>query len=234
MEQESRNRLSEASLRPTHSRVRRTQPSPERTTMVAQDAPKQQRPWPIRLWNAFKDIAILFSFAVNFILVAVIVILVLNADVLFDLKNRLAEPWLADLDHAFAALGATTINSTVHIDDSIPVVFDLALEQNTNVILTAPVPLSVPAQFVLPGGGGAINGTVSLNLPQGQALPIELGMSVPVSTTVPVVMQVPVRMELSECGMAPAVEQLRAVFRPIAGFVQGLPNSTEELLRPNE
>jgi hypothetical protein len=114
------------------------------------------------------------------------------------------------------------------------VVFDLALEQNTNVILTAPVPLSVPAQFVLPGGGGAINGTVSLNLPQGQALPIELGMSVPVSTTVPVVMQVPVRMELSECGMAPAVEQLRAVFRPIAGFVQGLPNSTEELLRPNE
>jgi hypothetical protein len=234
MDQEPKRQLSEASLRPTHSRVQRTQPSPERAYVVAQDGNKRKRPWPIRLWNAFKDIAILFSLAVNVILVAVIVILVLNADVLFELKNSLAEPWLTDLDQAFAALGATTIDSTVHINDTIPVVFDLALEQDTDVILTAPVPLSVPAQFVLPGGGGAINGTVSLNLPQGQALPVELGMSVPVSTTVPVVMQVPVKMELSECGMAPAVEQLRAVFRPIAGFVQSLPDSPEELLKRNE
>lgn len=236
MDNGQRTRLSEASLRPTTHHARRVQP-PEAQSIVEEPTPARRqtaRPWPVRLWNAFKDIAILFSFVINFVLVAAIVVLVMNADLLFELKNRLAEPWLADLDHAFAALGDTTIDSTVQIDDTIPVVFDLALEQNTDVVLTEPVPLSVPAQMVLPGGAGSINGTVSLSLPQGQALPVELRMSVPVSTTVPVVMQVPVRMQLSQCGMAPAVEQLRAVFRPIAGFVQSLPNSTEELLQRYE
>jgi len=187
-----------------------------------------------RFWNAFKNVAILFSFLVNFVLVIILVSLVLQANSLFALKTDVTEPLLVDLDQAFAALGETTIESTVHITDTMPVVFGLPLEQNTDVILTEAVPLSVPAQFILPGGGGSINGTVSLNLPEGQVLPVALGMNVPVSTTVPVVMEVPVTIELSEAGMGPAIEQLRAVFRPVTGFVQSLPNSTEELLQTND
>lgn len=244
MNEQPHQRLSEASLRPTNH-ARRVQPAthsaPPATSAPAASvatAPAPKRGVLSRLWHAFKDVAVVFSFIVNFVLVLVIVLLVTNAnelltlgDTLLAMKQEIAEPWLLDLDQAFAGLGETTIDSTVHIDDTMPVVFDLPLEQHTDVVLTAPVPLNVPAQFILPGGGGAINGTVSLNLPQGQTLPIALGMSVPVSTTVPVVMQVPVRIQLAECGMAPAIEQLRAVFRPITALVHSLPDSTEELFQ---
>jgi hypothetical protein len=232
--------LSEASLRLTsghnyqkpHSRQMPTKPEQEQ--MTPQPEAKPKRGVVHRLWNAFKNIAILFSFLVNFVLVAIVVILVLQADSLLAIKAQVAEPLLVDLDQAFAALGETTIQSTVYITDTMPVVFGLPLEQDTNVILTQPVPLAVPAQFVLPGGGGAINGTVNLNLPQGQVLPVALGLNVPVSTTVPVVMKVPVTIELSEAGMGPAIDQLRAVFKPITSFVQSLPDTTDELLQPND
>lgn len=187
-----------------------------------------------RLWGAFKNFAILFSFFVNLVLVLVLILVALSSDSLFALKRQVAEPLLVDLDQAFAALGETQIKSTVYITDTMPVVFGLPLEQNTHVILTEAVPLDVPAVFVLPGGGGSINGSVSLELPEGQALPVALSMNVPVSTTVPVVMQVPVEIPLAEAGMAPAIEQLRAVFRPITSFVQSLPDSTAEFLGDND
>ena len=240
MDQNQPKNLSEASLRltsghsyhqPQSSRMP-AQPEPRQMTSQPEAKPKRRRiP---RLWNAFKNVAILFSFLVNIVLVIVVAILVLQADSIFSVKTEVAEPLLADLDQAFAALGETTIQSIVYITDTIPVVFDLPLVQNTDVIMTEPVPLSMPSQFVFPGGGGAINGTVIMSLPQGQALPVALEISVPVSTTVPVVMEVPVTIELSEAGMGPAIEQLRAVLRPVTGFVQSLPDTTEELLQPNE
>jgi len=196
-------------------------------------AKSKQRVIP-RLWNAFKNVAILFSFLVNIVLVIAAAILVLQADSILSVKTEIAEPLLADLDQAFAALEQTAIQSTVYITDTIPFVFDLSLEHNADVILTQPVPLYVPAQFVLPGGGGTINGSVSLSLPQGQALPVALAISAPVSTTVPVIMEIPVTIELSEAGMGPAIEQLRTVFRPVTSFVQSLPDTTEELLQPND
>ncbi|MEJ5309433.1 MAG: hypothetical protein WHX52_06650 [Anaerolineae bacterium] len=180
------------------------------------------------LWNAFKNIAIVFSFIVNFILVLV---LLLAPEPVFMVKSQVAEPLLLDLDSAFAALGETHIRSTVYITDTMPVVFDLPLAQDTNVVLVEAVPLQAPATFVLPGGGGAIHGTVQLALPKGMALPVALNLMVPVSTTVPVVMQVPVEIPLAEAGMAPAIEQLRAVFSPLTVAVQSLPDSTEEVLQ---
>lgn len=209
-------------------------------TELTDQKPFIQRAWHTtgyivrRLWTAFKNFAIVFSFIVNLILILVLASLLVSADSIFGMKSQVAEPLLIDLDQAFAALGETKIRSTVYITDVMPVVFDLPLEQATQVILTDAVPLNVPATMTLPGGAGFINGTVSLQLPQGQALPIALSMSVPVSTTVPVVMQVPVEIHLAEAGMAPAIEQLRAVFRPVTGFVQSLPNTTDELLERND
>lgn len=210
----------------------------ETTTTEATETPAAQEPVQARndkpsvltrVWRAFKNFAILFSFIVNFVLVFILLLVLFNPQPIFEVKNQVAEPLLVDLDSAFAALGDTVIQSTVYITDSMPVVFTLPLNQNTDVILTQPVPLQVPARFVLPGGGGSINGTVSLNLPQGQVLPVSLSMDVPVDTTVPVIMEVPVEIPLAEAGMAPAIEQLRAVFRPITGFVQGLPDEAAEI-----
>ncbi len=180
-------------------------------------------------WGAFKNVAIIFSFTVNFILVLV---LLLSPGPIFMAKNQIAEPLLNKLDAAFMGLGETVISQTVPVNTTMPISFTLLLKQDTNVILVTPVPLQAPATFYLPGGGGAINGTVSLNLPTGMTLPVNLNMNIPVSKTIPVVIDVPVRLNLSEAGMQSAIDELRAVFSPINVTLQSLPDSPEEILNP--
>jgi len=194
---------------------------------MAEETVKPKWHFTHHFWEAFKNIAIIFSFIVNFIL---ILVLLLAPRPVFMAKSEIAEPLLGDLDSAFAALGETNIVTTVKLDKQLPVVFDLPLQQVTDVVLVQPVPLEAPATFYLPGGGGAINGTVSLNLPTGMVLPVYLNFNVPVSTTVPVVMDIPVTINLNESGMGPAITQLRGVFSPIQTTLQSLPNSPEEVL----
>jgi hypothetical protein len=165
------------------------------------------------------------------------------------LKSGMVEPLLNDLDAASVRLGDSTIDTTIDIDQTTPISFTLPLsepltidfmleiEQNTDVVLQEPVPLNgLPARFSLPGGGGMINGAVSMALPAGMRLPVRLDMSVPVSKTIPVrmevpvdqtvdiAMEVPVEIELGEAGLDPAVEELRAVFRPLREQVEQLPD----------
>jgi hypothetical protein len=205
-----------------------------------------------RFWNAFRDIAIIFSFVVNFVLVVtLLVVSVPGIKAAFAIKAGMIEPLLNDLDAAFLGLGKATIDTTVEIDDFIPIQFDLPLDepldldfpllidQNTVVVLTESVPLSAPARFNLPGGGGAINGTVSLALPVGMRLPIHLDfvvpvtstipvrLTVPVSETIPIEMTVPVHIELGKAGLDPAVQGLRDVFEPVRKMVEDLPDGIE-------
>ena len=182
----------------------------------------------LRFWEAFKNFALIFSFLVNLILVVVLLLLIKP---LFMAKTEIAEPLLGNLDSAFAALGKTNIQTTVTINDALPVTFNLPLQQTTRVVLTEPVPLSVPTTFSL-GNQGTIYGWVSLNLPAGMVLPVALDLNVPVNTTVPVVMEVPVTIKLDEAGMGPAITQLRSVFSPIQATLQQIPNSPEEILSP--
>lgn len=202
-----------------------------------------------RFWNAFKDIAIVFSFAVNFILVVALLLTAIpGLRAAFALKTGLVEPLLDDLDAAFVGLGEATIESTIDIDQPAAIQFDLPLDeslgidfplsinQETVVTLVEAVPLNLNATFNLPGGGGAINGSVRLSLPVGTRLPIRLDMvvpvtstipvrlTVPVSQTVPIRMTVPVEIELGEAGLDPAVQQLRAVFLPLREQVDKLPD----------
>ncbi len=212
-----------------------------------------------RFWNAFKNIAIVFSFAVNFIVVIVFLVLVLPTfrgfarppfagPPILVIKSGIAEPVLDNLDAAFVGLGESTISTTIDIDQQMPIAFSLPLDQqlpldfqlpidqDATVILREDVPLYLPAQFNLPGGGGVINGTVSLALPAGLVLPVRVSMSVPVAQTIPVrmdvpvnqtipiQMDVPVRIKLGEAGLAPAVEELRNVFRPLRLQLERLPD----------
>ena len=205
-----------------------------------------------RFWDAFRDIAILFSFAVNFVLVVVLLVVSIpGLRMAFALKTGLVEPLLSDLDTAFVGLGEATIDTMVQIDESIPIQFGLPLdqplpidfqlpiEQDTIVVLNAPVPLSMPAQFSLPGGGGAIYGAVSLSLPAGMQLPVRLSMVVPVSQTIPVrmdipvnqmvpiQMSVPVHIKLGESGLDSVVRDLRGSIQPVKEQVDKLPDGIE-------
>jgi hypothetical protein len=189
----------------------------------------ERRRW--RVWNAFKNVAIIFSFVVNFVLV---LILLLSPGPIFQAKTQIAEPLLTDMDQAFAGLGDTDIISTVNIAESPLIKFDLPIRQNIAVTLTDQVPLQVPATFFLPGGGGSINGTVYLKLPVGMRLPIDLQMTVPVSENVPITMTVPVTINLNDAGLEPAIIELRNVFQPINATLQGLPDSPQEVIRPDD
>ncbi|NLE46702.1 MAG: hypothetical protein GX620_18475, partial [Chloroflexi bacterium] len=206
-----------------------------------------------RFWRAFKDVATVFSFIFNFV---VLVLLLLFArpgvDALFAVRSGLVEPLLDDLDAAFVGLGEATVETEVQIDEPVviafdlpldqpmPIQFDLPIEQDINVVLTNDVPLrNMPAQFNLPAGGGSINGAVSLSLPRGLVLPVRLEMlvpvsqtisvrlNVPVSETVPVRMVVPVQIALGDAGLDPAVEELRAVFWPLRDQLDSLPDGVE-------
>lgn len=200
-------------------------------------------------WNAFKNVAVVFSFVVNFVmLMALLLFTIPSVRAALSLKAGLVDPLLSDLDAAFVGLGEATVDTTVQIDKSIPIQFDLplneslpigfdlAIEQDTTVVLKKAVPLSVPATFTFPGGGGAINGSVFLSLPQGMELPIHLSMVVPVSQTIPVVMDVPVdqmipiqmtvpvHIMLGEAGLNPVVGQLRDSIAPVKQQMELLPN----------
>lgn len=197
-------------------------------------------------WRTFLDVATVFSFAFNVIF---LLVLILAVPSLICLKNRAVEPMLTALDQAFQGLGEATVHAEVEVDQPMGIRFDLPLDQpldlnfdlpisqETVVVLTGPVPLNnLPARFNLPGGGGVINGTVSLTLPPGLPLPVRLDMvvpvqktipvqmTVPVSQTIPVRMTIPVDIQLGEAGLDPVVQRLRGVFTPLQGFLEEVPD----------
>lgn len=113
-----------------------------------------------RIWNAFKNFAIFFSFVVNFIFLIVILLLL---TVIFQITSGIAEPLLGGLYGSFVGLNKARIITTIDVNDTInvrdtiqvvdsinvkdtiPVVLDIPLQQNTVVILTQPVPITANA-----------------------------------------------------------------------------------------
>jgi len=173
-------------------------------------------------WEAFKNLAIIFSFIVN--LVLVIVLLLVAGWIIFPTKTDVVEPMLDDLQGAINALDEATIVRTISIDEQVPVSFTLPLEQSTVVVLSQDVQLVRPATFLLPAGGGSINGTVSLNLPRGLQLPIALDLDVPVQNFIPVKFPVDVTIPLKETELSQVVVELNRVLGPIRQLLDDLPD----------
>lgn len=182
--------------------------------------------WQKKPWQAFKNFAIIFSFIVNFVL---LLVLLLAAPLLIPIVDSVARPLVGGLSDSFVQMGEASIVRTIPVDDTIPVSFTLPLSTTTNVVLDQPVPLNVPASFNLPGGGGSINGSVSLELPEGMILPIRLNIDVPVSNTIPVQLDVAVDIPLQETELGRPFNTLQELFVPLDGFLQALPASNQEL-----
>lgn len=175
-----------------------------------------------QFWDAFKNLAIVFSFIVN--LVLVVVLLLVAGWIIFPTKTDVVEPMLDDLQGAINALDEATIVRTISIDEQVPVSFTLPLEQNTVVVLSQDVRLVRPATFSLLGGGGSINGTVALNLPKGLQLPIALDLDVPVENYIPVKFPVDVEIPLKETELNQVVVELNRVLGPIRELLDDLPD----------
>lgn len=182
--------------------------------------------WSGKPWQAFKNVAIILSFTLNIVL---LIVLILSAFYLIPVMNSIAEPLVGGLHQSFVDMGEAHIVRTIAVEDTIPVVFDLPVETTTIAKLTEPVPMSIPTTFVLPGGGGFINGNVSLELPVGTDLPVHFSTMVPVSQTVPVNLNVTVDIPLKETELGGPFEELQVLFTPLDAFLTNLPSTNSEV-----
>ena len=178
-------------------------------------------------WQAFKTFAILFSFVMNLVL---LIVLLLVAPLIIPIISDIANPIVGGLNDSFVDMSTATISRTIEVNDEMGIAFTLPLETTTNVLVVDSVPLEgVPAQFVLPNGGGSINGQVYLSLPEGLELPVHLALDVPVDQTIPVNLAVDVNIPLNETELGGPFNKLRSLFEPLAGLLGGLPASNQEL-----
>jgi hypothetical protein len=116
-----------------------------------------------RMWRAFQTIAILFSFTVNLILVIALGLLYMQ---LASLKSAV-NGTVARLEAIVQDLGDTRISTTIPIRQSVPVAFELPVQQDTVVVTLAPVPITTAATFQLPGAGAQSTERSSSTCPRG-------------------------------------------------------------------
>ncbi|MCA9907966.1 MAG: hypothetical protein KC519_04895 [Anaerolineae bacterium] len=176
--------------------------------------------------GSIKNFMILFSFIVNLILVVVLVVLGL---MLFEIKNNIATPLVSGLHSSFVGLDEATIDWTIPVRADVPVNLDIALQQNTVVVLTESVPLNVSANIVLPGVGNLNNASVALTLPAGTRLPVALDLNVPVRDTLPIALDVRAVIPLDRTQLHDPFANLQLMFDPLARILVNLPNGFDEV-----
>lgn len=183
--------------------------------------------WQGKPWQAFKNFAILFSFITNFVL---LLVLLAAAPLIIPIVNDVAEPIVGGLNGSFVEMGEATIERTIQVNDSMPISFTLPLNTSTSVTTTQAVKLNVPAQFVLPDGGGIINGNVAIELPKDLVLPVQLKLNVPVDQVIPVSLAVGVSIPLAETELGRPFYRLQGLFAPLDELIRSLPSTNEELI----
>lgn len=182
--------------------------------------------WSGRPWKAFKNFAIIFSFMMNMML---LIALVIGALLVIPSVSQIAVPIVGGLNQSFVDMSQAHIVRTIQVEDEIPIAFSMPVSTETLATITQPVPMAVDTSFVLPAGGGTINGTVFFELPAGTQLPIQIDLVVPVSKTVPVSLAVEVDIPIEETEMNQPFKDLQAIFTPLHRFLYNLPASNEEL-----
>lgn len=184
--------------------------------------------WDGKPWQAFKTFAILFSFTMNLVL---LIVLLLIAPQLLPLVDNAVKPLVGGLNSSFVQMSDATIDQTIVVDQMMPIELNVALDTTTDVTIIEDVPLSqIPASFVLPDGGGTINGEVYLSLPKGVTLPVALALEVPVNQDIRVHLPVHVQIPLRETELGAPFSTLENLFAPLDNVLQGLPGSNDELI----
>jgi len=173
-----------------------------------------------RFWNAFKAVAILLSFVINFILIIVLLVVLQQ---LFVIKTGIVQPLINGLHSSFVGLDEARIITTIKVQDTIPVKLDIPLQQNTVVTLTGDVPLRVAAAFTL-ADGTTLRGQVAITLPKDLQLPVALNLNVPVDSSLPITLNVPVDIPLNQSQLHDVADRLRGLFDPLVRLFGNLPD----------
>jgi hypothetical protein len=164
-------------------------------------------------WQAFKNVAVIFSFVVN---LGLIIALLLILPLIRPLVNGTVKPLVSGLDESFVEMNQASIRRSISIHDTIPIEFIVPLDTTSTVILSKDVVLDDhPISMVLPGGGGYINGNVTLVLPAGLELPVALALDVPVKEDIPIDLEVAVEIPLRETELSTPFARLQGLFGPL-------------------
>jgi hypothetical protein len=167
----------------------------------------------LKFWQAFKNVAILFSFILNLGLVVAVLLILPQIK---PLITGTVKPLVGGLHGSFVEMNQASIKRTISVQDSIPIEFTVPLDTTSTVILSEDVVLGDhPITMVLPGGGGYINGNVTLVLPAGLELPVAMALGVPVKEDIPLDLQVAVEIPLRETELSGPFSRLEGLFGPL-------------------
>lgn len=122
---------------------------------------------------------------------------------------------LGGLYKNFELMDRAHITTNIPVQTTIPVKFDLQLNQQTNVILSENVTITNAFVTVNTGGLNINRAAATVILPQGTNLPIFLNLTVPVDTTIPVTLNVAVDIPLEQTQLHEPFIGLRDVVAPL-------------------
>ena len=117
------------------------------------------------------------SILLNFILLVVVVVLLGK---LSTINKVITNELVGGLYYNFVLMDQATIKTTVQVEDTIPVQFDLPLVQNTIVVLTEDTSIEDATVTLNTGGLNIHSAPTDIVLPKGSRLPVKLDLSVPV------------------------------------------------------
>jgi hypothetical protein len=164
---------------------------------------------------AFWTISSILSLTINLVLIIVLMVLLVNTPTInVDSVMKIGNGLLGGLYTNFEKMDRAHITRTIPVETTIPVKFELPINQQTNVILSQDVRIDNARVTVNTGGLNITNAVTSIVLPQGTNLPIVLNLTVPVDTTVPVKLDVQVDIPLNETQLHEPFQGLSEVVRP--------------------
>jgi hypothetical protein len=206
----------------------------ERTRDNYNQAPKIQKVvYQRKFFPAFWTVASIFSLIVNVILIGLLVSVGHN---LFELKTVVADglviPTSNNLELMDKAHIITTVpvETTIRVQDSLPVVFDLPINKNMQITMTEDTRIS--------GAYIYLNNTAvetDLTLPAQTPLQANINLTIPVSTTVPldmlvpVTVQVPVDIAVNQTDLHQSIMGLQAAIEPYQKVMGTSFNSPKDL-----
>jgi hypothetical protein len=197
-------------------------------------SPRLQRfTWQGKVGPAFWQTASVLSLIINVILIIVMLVVVRYV---FTLKSLIQDGLIGGLYDNFVLMDQANITATINVattirvQDTMPVVFDLPLNQDTVVVLVGETPINGATIYL---NGAAV--PIDLVLPTGTPLNINLDLVVTVSQTigvsldVPINLEVPVDIPLDQTELHQPFTGLQGVVSPYRGLLNDLPNSWQDI-----
>jgi hypothetical protein len=171
-----------------------------------------------RFMPAFWTVTAIFSLLVNIIFIAILIIF---GNFFFELKKTVADGLVTGISNNLELMDqahiVTTVlvETTVQLQDNLPVVFNLPINQSTQ--------LSITEDIRVPGATIYLNNTpvlTDLTLPAGTPIHVNFDMTIPVSEsipvdiTVPVSLMVPLDVAVDQTDLHQSIVGLQSVIEP--------------------